>query len=230
MRYVDGNIQQSASDLVNHLACRRLTGLNREVAAGARSAPGNWDPSLQLLWERGLAHEQSYVKHLMDTGKQVAIIEQVGIDSEVIDSTLAAMRSGREVTVQGALSEGSWSGRPDVLRRVEAPSRLGGWSYEVIDAKLARETRSGTILQLSLYSDLLNSVQGVSPEYMYVVAPWTEFEAQAYRTGDYAAYYRLVRRWLEAEPGCGRQLREGQGAGSGAGRGPNGAVSRLRAS
>ena len=33
---------------------------------------------------------------------------------------------------------------------------------------------------------------------MYVVAPWTEFEPQAYRTGDYAAYYRLIMNWLEA--------------------------------
>ena len=198
MRYVAGNIQLSASDLVNHLACRRLTGLNREVAAGARTAPGNWDPTLQLLWERGLAHERSYVQHLRDMGKQVTVIGEVGVNDEVVSSTLEAMSAGREIIVQGALSEGSWSGRPDILRRVETPSDLGGWSYEVIDTKLARETRSGTILQLSLYSDLLRSFQGVQPERMYVVAPWTGFEPQPYRTGDYAAYYRLVRRWLEA--------------------------------
>jgi uncharacterized protein len=32
---------------------------------------------------------------------------------------------------------------------VETPSALGVWSYEVIDTKLARETKGGTILQLS---------------------------------------------------------------------------------
>ena len=100
--------------------------------------------------------------------------------------------------VQGALVEGRWGGRLDILRRVEVPSRLGGWSYEVIDTKLARETKSGAILQLSLYSDLVGGVQGLLPERMYVVAPWTEFEPQAYRTGDYAAYYRLVKTWLES--------------------------------
>ena len=168
MHYVDGDIQLSASDLVNHLACRRLTGLNREVTAGVRSAPGNWDPALQLLWERGLAHEQSYVQHLRDTGSRVTVIDGVGVDKEVLDSTLAAMRSGSEIIVQGALAEHSWStwpgdrpltktldsgasGRrswsPDILRRVEAPSDLGGWSYEVIDTKLARETSSPTSLK-----------------------------------------------------------------------------------
>ena len=81
------------------------------------------------------------------------------------------------------------------------PSALGEWSYEVTDTKLARDTRSGTILQLSLYSDLVGALQGKLPEFMYVVAPWTEFEPQQYRTSDYAAYYRFIRRWLEGSVG-----------------------------
>ena len=90
-------------------------------------------------------------------------------------------------------------GRPDGHPAAgRSPSNLGDWSYEVIDTKLARETKSGTILQLSLYSDLVGGVQDLLPEHMYVVAPWTGFEPQEYRTGDYAAYYRLVKTWLES--------------------------------
>ena len=59
MDIVDGVIQFSANDLVNHLACRRLTELNHEVAGGQRFAPAGWDPTLELLRERGLAHEQA---------------------------------------------------------------------------------------------------------------------------------------------------------------------------
>ena len=44
----------------------------------------------------------------------------------------------------------------------------------------------------------MRAIQGKLPEFMYVVAPWTEFEPQVYRTGDYAAYYRLIMNWLEA--------------------------------
>ena len=128
----------------------------------------------------------------------VTLVDGVGIDAAKVGATVEAMRAGREIIVQGALVEGRWSGRIDILRRVEIPCILGDWSYEVIDTKLARETRSGTILQLSLYSDLVRSVQGVLPEHMYVVAPWTKFEPQVYRTNDYAAYYRLVRTWLES--------------------------------
>ena len=198
MDKVTGTIQLSASDLVNHLACHHLTELNHEVAVGLRPAPGDWDPTLELLWERGLAHERAYVQHLKDTGCDVKFIDGVGLDAATVAATVEAMRAGDEIIVQGALTEGPWGGRMDILRRVEVPSNLGGWSYEVIDTKLARETKSGTILQLSLYSDLVGGVQGQLPEHMYVVAPWTEFEPQEYRTGDYAAYYRLVKTWLES--------------------------------
>ncbi len=77
------------------------------------------------------------------------------------------------------------------------PSNLGDWSYEVVDTKLARRTKGGTILQLCLYSDLVRDVQGKLPEYMYVVSPGTGFTPEAFRVDDYLAYYRLVRRRLE---------------------------------
>ena len=120
-----------------------------------------------------------------------------GVDSASVSETLDAMRSGVSVIVQGALQVGQWSGRADVLRRVETPSGLGPWSYEVIDTKLARETKGSTVLQVSLYSDLLGSLQERVPEFAYVVVPETGYEPQAFRIGDYAAYYRRVRRSLE---------------------------------
>ena len=73
------------------------------------------------------------------------------------------------------------------------PSKLGSWSYEVYDCKLARETKAATILQLSLYSELLQTIQGVLPESMYVVPPGEVFQPEQYRVLDYAAYYRYVK-------------------------------------
>ncbi|TIP40009.1 MAG: hypothetical protein E5X69_17590, partial [Mesorhizobium sp.] len=83
--------------------------------------------------------------------------------------------------VQAALRSPPFTGRADILRRVETPSDLGAWSYEVVDTKLARETKGGTVLQLCLYSDLVGQVQGLVPEYAYVVAPLTGFEPEAFR-------------------------------------------------
>ena len=79
------------------------------------------------------------------------------------------MRTGVDVIVQPALRSGRWFARPDILRRVDQPSAQGAWSYEVVDTKLAKETRGSTILQLSLYSDLLSQVQGTTPRLFYVV-------------------------------------------------------------
>ncbi len=64
MQYDGVTIRLSASDLVGHLNCRHLTELNRAVARGIIGAPKVWDPSLAALWERGKAHEASYVDHL----------------------------------------------------------------------------------------------------------------------------------------------------------------------
>ena len=109
----------------------------------------------------------------------------------------AAMKKGVDVIVQAPLAYERWFGRADVLRRVDRPSKLGPWSYEVHDCKLAVETRATTILQLSLYSECLASIQGKWPEYMHVVPPGDGFVPESHRVSDYSAYYRYVKRRLE---------------------------------
>lgn len=89
-------------------------------------------------------------------------------------------------------------GRADFLRKVSAPSDLGAWSYEVIDTKLARRTRAGTILQLCVYSYLLGQLQGLRPRRMHVVTPGNGFRSLAYRVDDYDAYVRLLARRIHA--------------------------------
>lgn len=193
MKKVGDSFELSATDLVGYLNCHHLAGLDRAVADGALSKPKVWDPLLQILWERGAAHEQSYVEHLTKAGLDVTRIDGVEITSAAVAETLAAMRRGVPVIVQAALTCQGWNGRADILRRVEVPSALGGWSYEPIDTKLARETKAGTVLQLCVYADLMTEMQELPPEYMYVVAPWSEFEPQQYRFADYAAYFRKVK-------------------------------------
>ena len=196
MKKTGSSFELSATDLVGYLNCQHLSGLDCAVAEGALGKPKVWDPLLQILWERGSIHEQNYVTHLEQAGLDVVRIDGVDITDDAVKDTLAAMKLGTAIIVQGALSHNGWSGRADILRRVNKSSAIGDWSYEVIDTKLARETKAGTVLQLSLYSDLLTEAQGTVPKYMYVVAPWTDFEPQQYRFTDYAAYFRKVQRAL----------------------------------
>jgi predicted RecB family nuclease len=198
MKWESDRLRLSASDLSGYLNCRHLTELERSVATGALERPKAWDPLLEVLWQRGLKHEGDYVAHLAHSGLQPVRIEGVGVDDDAVEATLEAMRAGALAIVQGALRDGRWTGRADVLLRVERPSDFGPWSYEAVDTKLSRQTKGGTILQLSLYSDLLGAAQGPVPEHMHVVQPWTEFEPQTFRIADFAAYYRRIRAGLEA--------------------------------
>src|SRR5882757_6937448 len=196
MQKIADQLRFSASDLVGHLDCHHLTALDAAVAHGTLSKPKIWDPVLQALVERGLVHERQYVAHLTQLDINVVQIQGGGINATQAQQTVEAMKSGADVIVQGALLHGVWSGRADILRRVEIASDLGAWSYEVIDTKLARETKGATVLQLSLYSDLLGAAQGRVPEYMYVVTPGSGFEPERYRTADFNAYYRHAKSGL----------------------------------
>ncbi len=197
VRAADTTVEMSASDLSYFLACRHRTALDLAVARGLRAAPAWVDPALLLLQQRGLEHERRYVETLRSQGREVIdLAEHFGDDA--VARCVDAMRAGIAIVLQPALRDGRWFGRPDVLRRVETPSAFGAWSYEVVDTKLAKETRGGTVLQLALYSDLLQRLQGVLPEHFHVVTPDPARPVQSLRVQDYAAYFRLVRSRLEA--------------------------------
>jgi predicted RecB family nuclease len=197
MLKVGNTVQLNASDLVGHLNCRNLTELDLAVAKGALAKPRGWNPLLDVARERGLRHEQGYVDHLRASGFKVETIAGMEFNQDAVAATAKAMRLGREVIVQAAFLVDNWGGRADVLLRVETPSSLGDWSYEVVDTKLSRETKGGTILQLSLYSDLLGKAQGLTPQWFHVIAPWSEYQPQTFRVADFSAYYRRVRASLE---------------------------------
>ncbi len=197
MKSTTQGVRLAATDLSNHLGCHHLTALDLDVVHGEREAPEWRDPDVIILQERGREHEAAYLASLRQSG--LALVDLAGAeDADAVAQTLAAIQAGADVIAQAGLQCGSWFGRADVLRRAERPSRLGAWSYEVYDCKLSRDTKAGTILQLSLYSDLLGTAQGVLPEHMHVVMPGEGFSTETHRVLDYAAYYRFVRAQLES--------------------------------
>jgi predicted RecB family nuclease len=197
VRIVDQLLRLSATDLANHLGCRHLSQQNRAVAEGRLRRPRWNDPIAAILRERGLEHEAGYLRHLR-RNDAVDVVEIRGeSDADTVARTRQAMRAGVDLIYQAALSNDRWHGRADFLRRTPTPSALGRWSYEVIDAKLATDTRATTILQLCVYSELIAEIQDLQPERAYVVAPHHDFMPEPYRLADFTAYYRLVKRRLE---------------------------------
>ena len=127
-----------------------------------------------------MAHEDAYLAHLEAQGVSVLNLRAIDDAGQALAETRTAMEKGVEAIAQATLANGRWFGRSDILRRVERASRLGSWCYEVYDCKLACETKAATILQLALYCELLESIQGVVPESMYVdsvMTRWSEYPA-----------------------------------------------------
>jgi uncharacterized protein len=188
---------RAPTDLSNFLSCKHLSALDLSVARARRKRPVRHDPGVEDLRARGLAHERAYLARLGTEGLTI-----VGADGTVLGldfaATLAAMRAGIDVIYQGTLERDDWSGRPDFLRKVATPSELGGWSYEAYDTKLARETKAGTVLQLCVYSWLLEMLQGTRPAHMHVVTPGTDFVPVSYRTDDVGAYFRVLENNIDA--------------------------------
>jgi uncharacterized protein len=196
MRLVGELLRLSATDLANHLGCVHLSQLDLAVAEGRARRPHRNDPIVDLLAERGREHEAKYLKHLR--AQKLGVVEiRVPEGEQGVETTLKAMRDGADVIYQAPLADEHWYGRADFLIKANAKSELGAWSYEVTDAKLATETRAGTILQLCVYSDLLARLQGTAPEHARVVAPHHRFKPEVYRLADYGAYHRLVKKRLE---------------------------------
>ena len=176
------------TQLSTHLACAHYTQLERKRRAGELVVEFMPDPSLEAMRRRGEEHERAYIERLGHA--KVSDLRE----SRDPGATLAAMRKGVQAIVQAPLGNEIFFGIADVLLRVELPSELGAWSYEPADTKLARETHAGTILQLCTYCEMLAAMQGVEPARFHVVTPLTE---EAYRTADFAAYFRLIRSRLK---------------------------------
>jgi uncharacterized protein len=206
MELVDGQLIFSATDLINHLECPHLTHLDTEVALGRLSLTETRSDTTELVARKGDEHEQTYLAGLRADGREVVEIksEQPGLEGtrEGAKQTVEAMNAGAEVIYQGVLFDGvRWRGHSDFLQRVERPSALGSFSYEVADTKLARRVKPYFLLQLCFYSELVEAIQGVAPERMHVVLGTRE--SQSFRVAEFAAYYRSVKHGFESEIDAG---------------------------
>jgi predicted RecB family nuclease len=197
----DGSLIVSATDLVGYLACDHLATLELQALHGELEKPFRTDPELDLIRRRGFEHERAYLERLRTEGR--TIHELAARDARTPDDlriaeaeTLEAMRDGADVIFQATFFDGRWRGHADFLLRVARPSMLGSWSYDIADTKLARRVKAAAILQMCVYADLLERLQGSPPETLSVVTG--DGIAHPHLLADYAAYYRAAKERFEA--------------------------------
>jgi predicted RecB family nuclease len=187
----------SPTSIANFLACQHLTALNRAEAAGEIKRPFFADPGLDFLIKLGQAHEQAYLTQLTEQGLTIVEIPtgteiSTGSRRDAAARTVEAIRSGAEVIYQATFLDDEWYGRADFLIRVNKPSELGSFSYEVVETKLARSTKARAIIQLCFYCDLLAAIQGVVPEHMHVVLGGGA-KPEKFLTHRYLAFFRKIK-------------------------------------
>jgi predicted RecB family nuclease len=185
----------SASDLVGFLECPHSTALNLIDLDTPlkRAAP---DDQVELIQDKGFAHEATYLDTLRAEGCRLVELSSAGSFAENLAATGAAMASGADIVFQAALAQGPFMGYADFLRRIETPSALGAWSYEVVDTKLAHRAKPKFMIQLAHYSELLSSAQGSRPLQMHLV--FGNKTERSFRVPDYTHYYHRLRQRFDA--------------------------------
>ncbi|HEX7808855.1 MAG TPA: hypothetical protein VF608_09025, partial [Thermoanaerobaculia bacterium] len=147
MRVLETDLILSTSDITKFVRCDHATYIDRGTKNGTIDAIRRKPSGMSaLISTKGDAHEHAFVDQLRATGKNVVAIAPAPWSTAALQrgeaQTLAAMRNGAEYIYQAAFFDGRWSGYADLLQRVERPSNLGAYSYEVIDTKLARSMKA----------------------------------------------------------------------------------------
>lgn len=195
MRLLDGETVFSATDLVGFAACEHLTQLELAATRGEIVRPSRADPLLDLLARRGDEHEASLLAAYAEGTSAMVHVDRgsgsrAGLQAAAA-ATIIAMQKGAPMIYQAAFFHEGWVGYADFLSRVDRPSELGAWSYEVTDAKLARSVRASALLQLCEYSEHVTRIQGRAPEWMHVITG--DNVVHEFGLTDYAAYHRRLK-------------------------------------
>ena len=195
VQIIDNTLVLSPSDLVAFTGCEHRSHLDRLAARGVLERPHRDDPFNDILRKHGQLHEARYLEAIRAEGITVVAIDRpdstlAGLH-EAEAQTLAAMRDGVELVYQASFFDGRWRGHADFLRRLDAPSLLGSWSYEAHDTKLARTTKAATLLQLGDYTRQVARLQGVAPRSLHVVLG--DGTIEEFLFADISAYLETVR-------------------------------------
>lgn len=183
----------SASDIANFLECEHLTYLDQLHLDHPIVKTASSEDAV-LIQNKGLKHEADYLKLLKSTHANVVdVVERVGSQASLaqkVQATLDAMHEGADIIFQATFLNDQFLGHADFLRKVNTPSKLGEYSYEVIDTKLSSKTKAKFIIQLMFYSKLLSEIQGNYPKQMYIKLG-TNIE-ESYYCSDYQAYFEQL--------------------------------------
>jgi predicted RecB family nuclease len=181
----------SASSLCDFAGCRYILWLDR-LAETENIKRVEDDDSTKLTQKKGHEHERRYLEYLESDGNQVVTAPRADIASEEArlrsrQTTIDILSAGPQYVYQPYVYSSPFQGFADFFKRVDRPSKLGSFSYEIIDTKLSKQEKVTHIIQLCLYSELLGDIQGELPEKIHIVTG--DSKPKSFRLHDYFSYY-----------------------------------------
>lgn len=189
MRKISSSILYSPSDLIVFMESEFASWMDRfQLERPGEVKMDQADPTLEILRRKGFEHEAAYLESLRSSGLDVVEIPD---GQESFNATASAMREGRDVIYQAALSNGAFAGRADFLVKVARKSDLGNFHYEVWDTKLSRESKPYFVIQLCCYAEMLEAIQGKLPDCIGIVLG--DGSQKRFRTADFFYYYRCLK-------------------------------------
>ena len=184
----------SPSDLITFLGCHHALYFDLKRHTDAIE-PAEDSTTNKLLQEKGYQHEENYLQSLKDEGKTIIEIPKSQSSQERVQLTIEALKSGADVIYQARFYDYPWRGDADFLIRTEQPSKLGAFSYEVYDTKLSRTPEPKHVMQLCVYSELLEKTQGIRPKLMHLVLG--DKSLAEFRVDDFFQYYQKAKQRFE---------------------------------
>ena len=158
----------SPSDLNNFVSCKYL--IKNEIKFLNKEIRRNEESIDQKLWkEFGIKHEKKHFDLLKKYYKKNISIKQDLTEEERYKKTIEAVKKGYDLIYHAYLMDGDFRGEADFLIKVNTASELGDFSYEVYDTKITRKPKPRHIYQITAYSHMLSTIQGILPERMYLI-------------------------------------------------------------
>jgi uncharacterized protein len=180
------------------LGCPHFLTLRGAADAGQLEVPAAGIGSFaRLLIDKGLEHERDVLAEFRAAGLGVHLVPPRRVEPFTVwaERSRPVLDAGYDVVYQQPLVHDGIRGIADFLVRVDTPSRLGAFSYEPLDAKLARaEAKPGHVLQLCFYADALEALQGVAPANVHLHLG--NGVRETIRLSEVRPYWRRIRRQL----------------------------------
>ena len=194
MKLENGEIFLSPSDAARFSYCKHASYLDLKLLKGDKVETSKQDDFNILVQNAGINHEKSYLDFLKNKGLSIIPINQKLSSKERFAETISAINSGFDIIYQGRLEDKQWVGDADFICKTYQSSKLGDYSYRIVDTKLSKTPKASHVMQIMIYSIIISKLTGQIPTEASIISPdkenTTNFIEHKFQTNKFIHYIK----------------------------------------